>query len=267
MMAPLQAALPDGSKRLETVKRAFDAFAQRDVDAMLAFLHPQIRLWVVTAAVTREGRPYTGHAGIREYARDVNRMWQELELLPTRFHEIGEAIVVVGEVRARGAGGAVRAPTVWTWKFSGDLVIDCRVDSDVRAARTALGESKTVEELLRRFVAAFNRRDLDEMIALADPAVVSYPSAILRGSRRFVGHDGLREWIRNVLTPDYGHVVVVSEIRKLERQRWAVLGEIAVDETPMSPFVSLVAVTNGLIAEWHEYLSEEGLLRHLGHLP
>src|SRR5207302_10658368 len=121
------------------------------------------------AAVAGEGHPYIGHAGIRQYAHDVERVWQQLDLQPIEFDDVGDAIVVLGEVRARGAAGALREPTVWTWKFRDDLVIDCRVDSDVSAARAALGESKTVEDLLRGYIAAFNRRDVDAMIALSAP--------------------------------------------------------------------------------------------------
>jgi len=56
------------------VKRAFDAFARRDMEGALEFIHPDVRLWLVTAAVTRGGRPYVGHEGLREYARDVEQL-------------------------------------------------------------------------------------------------------------------------------------------------------------------------------------------------
>ena len=55
-------------------------------------------------------------------------------------------------------------------------------------------------------------------------------------------------------------------MRKLENERWALLGEL-VDELPVSPFASLVRVGRGLITEAREYLSEESLLREVGHLP
>jgi ketosteroid isomerase-like protein len=264
--APMPMAA-DGPEKIETVKRVFEAFGRRDIDAVLRFMHAQVRLWVVTAAVTRDGRPYVGHEGIREYAGDVERVWEELDLRPIEFDQVGDAIVVLGEVRARGPAGALREPTVWTWKFSGGLVIDCRVDSDVRAARDALGRSQTVEDLLRGYIAAFNRRDPDAMTALADPAVVTYPSPIIRANRKYVGHQGLHHWIRDVRSHDYGHTFVAREVRQLEPQRWAVLGEVTIDDVPISPFASLVSVANGLITEAREYLSEESLLRHFGHLP
>jgi len=119
-------------------------------------------------------------------------------------------VVVLGEVVARGAGGALRQPTVWSWKLSEGLVVECRVDSSVRAAREALGEAQAVEDLLREYIAAFNRREAEGMVVLTDPAVVSYPAAIARIRRKYVSHQ---------------------------------------------------------IVEGREYLSEENMLRDLGHLP
>ena len=265
-MDPRQPASSPGSDNVETVKRIFDALARRDVDGALALIHRDVRVWVVTGAVARGGHPYVGHDGVRQYVEDAERLWDALELVPVEFDQVGDAVVVLGEVRARGPAGELRQPAVWTWKFTDRLVVHCRVDSDLRAAREALGLSATVEELLRGYVDAFNRRDADAMVAMADPAIVAYPCAITRSSRRYVGHQGLRNWIRDVSAAGHGYTVRPREVRKLENERWALLGEL-VDELPVSPFASLVRVGRGLITEAREYLSEESLLREVGHLP
>ncbi len=266
-MASQQEKVSHAQDEITSVKRLFVAFARRDLDQALAFVHPQARLWVVTAAVARDGRPYVGHDGIRQYFNDVDRVWEHLELLPLEFEQVGEAIVVLGEVRARGAAGEIRRPAVWTWRFRDGLVIDGRVDSDLRAARDALGLASTVDDLIRRYVATFNRRDIDELITLTDPEIVAFPLVIPGVRRRYAGHQGLRHWIRDVVAGDVGYSVVVREIRQLERQRWALLGELATDEAPVSPFASLLSLADGLIDEVREYLSEEDLLRQLHHLP
>jgi hypothetical protein len=194
-------------------------------------------------------------------------MWKALELVPVEFDQFGQAVVVLGEVRASGPAGELRQPAVWTWKFTNGLVIDCRVDSDVRAAREALGRSETVERMLHGYVAAFNRRDTEAMLALADPAIVTHPVVISRSSRQYLGHQGLRNWIRDLLSSEVAYTIEPHEIRKLENDRWAVLGELLIDDEPISPFASLVAIARGQITESREYLSEEALLRELGHLP
>ena len=258
--------LPNRTPSVETVKRIFEAFARHDIDGALSMMHPQVRLWVVTAAVTRGGHPYVGHEGIREYFRDVDRLWEALELSPVEFDEVGAAVVVLGEVRARGPAGELRQPAVWTWKFTSGLVIDCRVDSDPAAAREALGLWETTEDLLRDYIVAFNRRDTDAMVALTDPEIVNYPVAIV-AARKYLGHQGIRNWIRKLTASGQDYTVEAREVRKLEEGRWAVLGELLIGRERISPFAALVGVGRGLIGEWREYLSEESLLRELGHLP
>ena len=259
---------PRGDRgKLETVRSVFAAFAQRDTEGALAFIHPLVRLWVVTGAVSRRGRPYVGHEGIRQYFEDVDRVWQVLELSPIEFEEVGELIVVLGEVKARGAAREVREPAVWTWKFREGLVIDCRVDSDLRAAREALGLATSVEELIGRYVAAFNERNADELVTLTDPGIVNYPLAIPGVSRNYAGHQGLRNWMRDVLVHDIGYTIVTHEVRQLEEQRWALLGELVIHEDHVSSFALLFSVVRGLIDEAREYLSEENLLRNLRRLP
>jgi ketosteroid isomerase-like protein len=130
-----------GHANIETVKRLFDAFERRDIEAALEFLHPAIRLIPVTAHFARGGRAYEGHDGIREYMLDVDRLWHEVKLVPREFEAVGHAVVVIGEVHARGPRGELSEPTVWTWKMRDGLAVEGRVHSDVRSAREALGES------------------------------------------------------------------------------------------------------------------------------
>lgn len=265
-MAKQEPESSPGSRNIEIVKLVFEAFARRDVEAALEWIHPQVRLWLVTAAVARGGSPYVGHDGIREYWRDVEQLWHELELLPLEFEQLERTVVALGEVRARGAAGALRQPAVWTWKLSNELVVDVRVDSDEGAARDALGEAQEIETILRAYHDAFNRRDADAMIALTDPAIVSHPAMISHARRTYIGHQGLRNWMRDVLTAKHGHTVSTNEVRKLDRNSWAVLGKVTIDETPVSPFAALSSINHGLITEVRELLSEESILRELGYL-
>jgi ketosteroid isomerase-like protein len=257
---------PASHEDIEVVKLTFDAFARRDADAALQWIDPQVRLWLVTAAVSRGGRPYVGHEGFREYWRDVHRLWQQLELVPVEFELIGDAVVVVGEVLASGPAGVLRQPAVWTWKLSDGLVVDCRVDSDVSAAREALGLAQSVEEILRGYHDAFNRRDAEAMIALADPDILSYPAPVSRARRKYVGHEGQRDWIRDVVAADHGHTVGTREVRRLDAERWAVLGHVTIDQATVSPFAAFARLDRGLVKEVREFLSDEAILRHLEYI-
>ena len=54
-------------------------------------------------------------------------------------------------------------------------------------------------ELAHRVVDAFNRRDLDAFLAIADPDVEIYSRVLeLEGGGPYRGHDGVRSWSENV---------------------------------------------------------------------
>src|SRR5918995_1384262 len=71
-------------------------------------------------------------------------------------------------------------------------------------------------ELHRRGYDAFNRRDLDAFLALADPEIESSPVLVaVEGGRPYHGHDGTRRFWRDFFDafPDFR--VEVDEIRDL----------------------------------------------------
>jgi ketosteroid isomerase-like protein len=126
--------------QVELVKRLFEAFARRDVEAALELLAPDVRFMPITAHAARGGEPYVGHAGIREYFEDVAALWQELDLVPLEYEAVLGVVVVIGEVHARGPSGELRAPAVWTWMLRNGLIVEGSVHSDVNSALEALGE-------------------------------------------------------------------------------------------------------------------------------
>jgi ketosteroid isomerase-like protein len=71
-------------------------------------------------------------------------------------------------------------------------------------------------ELLHRAYEAFNRRDLDALLALCDPSVefISYLVQV-EGGDPYRGHDGVRSWWERLLAvyPDFG--AEIEEVRDL----------------------------------------------------
>lgn len=127
--------------REQVVARLFDAFGRRDLADAIPLLHPDVSFQPMTAQVTRAGRPYTGHDGIRRYLRDVCEQWQELTLHPTQIRAAGNAAVALGLVSGRGKAGSFRGvPTTWMFKFRDDLVWQVKIFSDTRHVLEALGE-------------------------------------------------------------------------------------------------------------------------------
>ena len=81
---------------------------------------------------------------------------------------------------------------------------------------TARAMSRENVELAYKANDAFNRRDLDAFLALADPDIEWFPVIVeLEGGRPYRGHDGVRRWWEEwlAIAPDFGGEV--KEVRNL----------------------------------------------------
>jgi uncharacterized protein len=89
------------SDNLESLRLAYDGFARKDLDAVLAVMSPTIE-WDATDALAHTG-VYHGHEGVIEYLRKLSDVWDEFELEPDQFIESanGRNIMVLGVTRGR----------------------------------------------------------------------------------------------------------------------------------------------------------------------
>jgi ketosteroid isomerase-like protein len=130
----------NADSNIDLVRRVFEAFTQRDIDAMLELIAPEMEFWGPTASFAREGEPYVGHEGMREYFADVASVWRVLEVVPHDFRDLGDRVLVFGRVYARGAGGYISdSPTQWLWRVSGGLIVWGRVFPSRADALAAAG--------------------------------------------------------------------------------------------------------------------------------
>ncbi|HST56768.1 MAG TPA: nuclear transport factor 2 family protein [Solirubrobacteraceae bacterium] len=122
-------------------RHLFDAFNQRDLEKVLALIHPDMVFETVSGAVVANGEPYRGRDGMRQYMADVATHWFELTVRPLQVRAAGEAVVALGEVDGRGPAGTLDGvSTTWVLKFRDGLVVHAQVFSEVRHARRALGQ-------------------------------------------------------------------------------------------------------------------------------
>jgi ketosteroid isomerase-like protein len=112
---------------MEVVQAVFEAFAERDVEGVLAYAHSDIELRPVTGDIAGRAEPYRGHDGIREYFRDVATIWDELRIVPNEFRQDGDTILVTGRVSARSPARIVAGSTGWIWRVANGLVTYARV--------------------------------------------------------------------------------------------------------------------------------------------
>ena len=84
--------------------------------------------------------PYRGHAGMRQYFRDVAAVWEELHLTPREFRPQGDLILVTGKVSARSRARTISGSTGWIWRVRDGKVVYGRVYDSAADAIAALEE-------------------------------------------------------------------------------------------------------------------------------
>jgi ketosteroid isomerase-like protein len=103
---PLQAE-PMAPETAELIRRSYDAFNRRDLDALLALYHPAC-VWDMTHF---EGWPdtpvYQGHEGLRRLFKEWHDAWDEVRTEPSDLLQIGGRLMVTCNMQVRGgASGA-----------------------------------------------------------------------------------------------------------------------------------------------------------------
>jgi ketosteroid isomerase-like protein len=137
----------DERGRIELIKRGYEAFIRRDIEAMSEFLHPDAEIHAVTGIVAHQSEPYVGRRGLEEYLADVDRVWDELRLMPQDFMPLaGERVLVSGRVVVKRGATRLDLPNAWLWEFEGDLVRRIRILSDPQGIERLRQERTNLEE-------------------------------------------------------------------------------------------------------------------------
>ena len=58
---------------------------------------------------------YAGASGIREFFRDVFESWESFRFQATDLRDLGNRVLVLGDVRGRGRGSGVEVEDQWGW--------------------------------------------------------------------------------------------------------------------------------------------------------
>jgi ketosteroid isomerase-like protein len=125
---------------VEVVRRALEAYNERDVPLVLEMLDPDVELLPVRAVL--EGTAYRGHSGFRQFLEDMAEDWEEFHPQPDSFRDLGEdRVLVAGRFCGRGkaSGMEVETPAVWLCELREGKVMRVRFYSDEQAALEALG--------------------------------------------------------------------------------------------------------------------------------
>jgi ketosteroid isomerase-like protein len=129
------------SENAALVARSFRAIRDRDLDAMLALYHPDVEFLPLTGTRVESGG-YRGHAGMREYMRECDELWEIMEPEGELFEDFGGCVVVLGRCRVRGRSSGAESNPVCAWVVGvrDGLIVSSRActsyEEAVEAART-----------------------------------------------------------------------------------------------------------------------------------
>ncbi len=122
---------------MDVIEAVYAAFSERDVEGVIARLHPDVEFSAVTGDHAGRPGPYRGHDGMRQYFRDVAEVWDDLRIVPGEFRQSGDTILVTGRVSARSPARIVAGSTGWIWRLRDGLVAYVRVYPSAAEAMAA----------------------------------------------------------------------------------------------------------------------------------
>jgi ketosteroid isomerase-like protein len=101
------------AQNVELIRRAFDAFNTRDLDAFLELMDPEVEFIPYERALEGLG-PYRGHGGVREWWEDASAAFPEFQVEPREIRDPADVTVTHGRLRGQGASsGAAFDRELW----------------------------------------------------------------------------------------------------------------------------------------------------------
>jgi ketosteroid isomerase-like protein len=110
--------------RVQLVRQAVDAWNRRDTDWLIANCVPEVEFVpAVAGGVEGRGRrTVRGADGFDPFFAGLNETWEQFEIELDEVREVGEALVNIGRVHAKGRGSGLvldQPMATVTW-FRGD---------------------------------------------------------------------------------------------------------------------------------------------------
>jgi ketosteroid isomerase-like protein len=126
-------------ENVEVVKRSIAAGNERDLDALQSLIHPDIEVdW--SASFGPEPRIYRGLEEAAEWYSDVGGTFESVRIVPDRFIESGDFVVVPHVAQMRGRDGIqVVARSAFVYEVRGGLITRVRMYQETAEALEAVG--------------------------------------------------------------------------------------------------------------------------------
>jgi ketosteroid isomerase-like protein len=98
-------------ENVELFRKALEAYNRRDIEAILEIWHPEAEWYPFTAQVEGDNA-YHGHEGLRQWWANVEATFEEREASVEEVRDLGDAVVALGHLRARGMGSGIEIDQV-----------------------------------------------------------------------------------------------------------------------------------------------------------
>jgi ketosteroid isomerase-like protein len=127
-------------ENVEIIRRAFEAFRANDVEAWLATISPNIKVFPNPREPGTKPH-YEGREGVLEYLRNWYAGWDEYVVEPTRFIEAGDYVVVAArEVgTAKQSGVRVEEEFSHVFRLEDGQTVEWRQFGPLQEALEAVG--------------------------------------------------------------------------------------------------------------------------------
>jgi ketosteroid isomerase-like protein len=132
--------------KLELARASVEAWGQRDAEWFIANSTPDFEFFpAILTGVEGQGSSVRGAEGIRQFFSDLDEPWASFRIDVDEYREIGEQVVCVTRLRAKGRGSGVeldQSVAMALWFRDGKLA---RAQSflDLEAAIEAAGQERT----------------------------------------------------------------------------------------------------------------------------
>ena len=116
---------------IDLARRAMSLLSEGEFEDLIAMTDPEVK-WHSFFAELGEGGVYSGHEGMREYARDLLDAWELVGVELDDVLAVGDVALLVGRIHYRGktSGVEMKDPAGWSLSFRNGKVIQFRAFRD-----------------------------------------------------------------------------------------------------------------------------------------
>jgi ketosteroid isomerase-like protein len=192
------------SSNLDLVRSVYTAWERGDFSST-EWAHPEIEF--VIADGPSPGS-WTGVAGMAQGFRDFISAWQQYRVEAQEYRELDrERVVTFLRLGGRGKVSGLdlaqlpeRAANLFHLRGGKVVRFVMYLDGDRALADLGLKEGPLSQnvEVLRRWIEAFNTRDIEALVALTDQGIELHSVFAAVGGATYDGHDGMRRWHRDL---------------------------------------------------------------------